>query len=528
MSRGSVLIIEDDTTLLRGLKDSFEHRGYHVRTSGDGESGLEAALSGKPDLIVLDIMLPKLNGFEICRQIRDAELDMPIIMLTAKGQEEDIVRGLNLGADDYMTKPFSVQELLARSGAFLRRRKASAPESYTFGDCKLDLRSHRLYRDDKELALAPKEFRLLELFVQHAGRALTRDEIMRSVWGSDILVTSRSVDRCINTLRNKIEPNPKQPCLIQTIRDVGYRFEFSTGDEENKPDLDAQPAKPRTLAAGTQLGPFAIRSLLGSGGMGEVYRARDARLERDVAIKVLPRHLAGNPAALARFKRETKAIAALSHPTILAIYDVGTDQDRTYAVMELLEGETLQGRLQRGNLDWRQTVRIGIAIAEGLSAAHAKEIVHRDIKPSNIFLTAGDAVKILDFGLARVNEPPSAAPTPESTTMTLQTDPGAILGTAGYMSPEQIRGLATDARSDIFSLGCVIYEMLAGSGPFRRPTAADSLAAALNDKPDLTCLPAEDPSELHRIVARVLEPDPEQRFQSARDLAFAFEGIDLT
>lgn len=223
----SVLIIEDDTTLLRGLKDNFELRGYRVRSAMDGTSGLEAALSGKPDLVLLDIMLPKLNGFEICRRIREAELDMPIIMLTAKGQEEDIVRGLNLGADDYMTKPFSVKELLARCAAFLRRRKASAPppESYTFGDCRLDLRSHQLFRNDEALTLSPKEFRMLELFASQAGRALTRDEILRSVWGRDILVTSRSVDRCVTTLRAKIEPDPRQPRLIQTIRDVGYRFE---------------------------------------------------------------------------------------------------------------------------------------------------------------------------------------------------------------------------------------------------------------------------------------------------------------
>ena len=225
MTGESVLIIEDDRTLLRGLKDNFELRGYRVHSASDGESGLLAALSGTPDLVLLDIMLPKLNGFEICRRIREAELDMPIIMLTAKGQEEDIVRGLNLGADDYVTKPFSIRELLARSGAFLRRRKASATQIHTFGDCRLDLRSHRLFRNDEEVALSPKEFRLLELFVRQAGRALTRDEILRSVWGSDVLVTSRSVDRCITTLRGKIESEPRRPSLIQTIRDVGYRFE---------------------------------------------------------------------------------------------------------------------------------------------------------------------------------------------------------------------------------------------------------------------------------------------------------------
>lgn len=235
MNTETVLIVEDDTTLLRGLKDNFELRGYAVRTAADGLRGLEEALTCRPDMVILDIMLPKLNGFEVCRQIRDAELDMPILMLTAKGQEEDVVRGLNLGADDYMTKPFSIQELLARVSAFLRRRRATRlPEVYTFGACRLDLRSHRLFKDGEEVDLSPKEFRLLELFVRQAGRALTRDEILRTVWGSGILVTSRSVDRCITTLRGKIEENPRRPRLIQTIRDVGYRFdlaEVESGDE---------------------------------------------------------------------------------------------------------------------------------------------------------------------------------------------------------------------------------------------------------------------------------------------------------
>lgn len=232
MSAEAILIIEDDPVLLRGLKDNFEHRGYRVSTAADGPSGLESALAQEPDLIILDIMLPKLNGFEICRQIREAELDMPIIMLTAKGQEQDIVRGLNLGADDYVTKPFSIQELLARCAAFLRRRRMSeaSQDVYEFSDCRLDLQSHRLARrqpdgQEREVTLSPKEFRLLELFVRRAGHALTRDEILSSVWGRDILVTTRSVDRCINTLRNKIEPDPKRPSLIRTIRDVGYRFE---------------------------------------------------------------------------------------------------------------------------------------------------------------------------------------------------------------------------------------------------------------------------------------------------------------
>ena len=225
MSGETVLIIEDDATMLRGLKDNFEFDGFRVATAADGEKGLEAALRLKPDLIVLDIMLPKVNGYEICRLVRKEGMDTPIIMLTAKGQESDIVLGLNLGADDYVTKPFSIKELLARANAFLRRRREGKVQVFRFGRFELDTASRRLLRAGAEVPLTPKEFSLLELFLRQAGRALTRDEILRTVWGYDVFVTSRSVDRCVNTLRNKIERDPGQPVFIQTIREIGYRFE---------------------------------------------------------------------------------------------------------------------------------------------------------------------------------------------------------------------------------------------------------------------------------------------------------------
>ena len=223
MTPANILIIEDDPAILRVVKDNFVNRGYRVRTARNGEEGLDAALNSAPDLIVLDIMLPKVNGFEICRAVRAEKLDMPILMLTAKGQEEDIVRGLELGADDYITKPFSVRELMARAQAFLRRR-SSAP-SYKFGRCELDTTSHRLLRDGIEVPLTSKEFRLLEFFLQRSGRALTRETIMNAVWGNCIMVTARSVDRCVTTLRSKIEPDPHRPAFIHTIREIGYRFE---------------------------------------------------------------------------------------------------------------------------------------------------------------------------------------------------------------------------------------------------------------------------------------------------------------
>ena len=225
MASETILIVEDDATMLRGLKDNFEFEGYCVTTADDGEKGLEAALSIKPDLIVLDIMLPKINGYEICRLIRKEGKDVPIIMLTAKGQESDIVLGLNLGADDYMTKPFSIKELLARANAFLRRRREKCPRVYRFGDCELDIASRKLKRDGGDVILTPKEFTLLAYLANRPGRALTRHDILRTVWGHDVFVTSRSVDRCINTLRKKIEPDPARPAFIKTIREIGYRFE---------------------------------------------------------------------------------------------------------------------------------------------------------------------------------------------------------------------------------------------------------------------------------------------------------------
>ena len=225
MSAETVLIVEDDPTMLRGLKDNFAFSGFNVKTANDGEKGLSAALDLKPDLIILDIMLPKVNGYEICRLIREEGLSMPIIMLTAKGQEEDVVLGLNLGADDYVTKPFSVGELLARSNAFLRRRRDEEHLQHKFGDCVLDIGSRTLTRSGKAVHLTPKEFDVLVLLIKRAGRALTRDQILQGVWGYDVFVTHRSVDRCINTLRKKIEPDPARPRFITTVREIGYRFD---------------------------------------------------------------------------------------------------------------------------------------------------------------------------------------------------------------------------------------------------------------------------------------------------------------
>jgi len=278
-----------------------------------------------------------------------------------------------------------------------------------------------------------------------------------------------------------------------------------------------------SLAIHSRLGPYEIQAPLGAGGMGEVYRARDARLERDVAIKVLPAQLAQDAHALARFYREVRAVAALSHPNILTIYDIGTDQGVTFAVIELLEGQTLGGRLKLGVIDWRNAVEIATAIADGLAAAHAKGIIHRDIKPENIFLTADGGVKILDFGLARLE---ARNVTPQPGVPILETQPGLLMGTVAYMSPEQVRGQPADARSDIFALGCLLYEIVMGRRPFLGHTAADTMAAILHESPPaLSQSGRERPTELDRLLLSCLKKAPAERFQSARDLALALRNL---
>ena len=277
-----------------------------------------------------------------------------------------------------------------------------------------------------------------------------------------------------------------------------------------------------SLAPGQRLGPYEILAPLGAGGMGEVYRAHDPRLGRDVAIKVLPSAYSGDADRLRRFQQEARAAGTLNHPNILAIYDIGTHEGSPFVVSELLEGETLRDRLQEGPLAPRKGIEYASQIARGLAAAHEKGIVHRDLKPENLFVTRDGHVKILDFGLAKLIHPEEdGSSLTKLPTTPPETHPGVVLGTASYMSPEQVRGLPLGHRSDIFSLGAILYEMLSGKRAFQRGTAADTMAAILK----------EDPPELSASnagispVSHCIEKEPERRFQSARDAGFALESL---
>ncbi len=278
-----------------------------------------------------------------------------------------------------------------------------------------------------------------------------------------------------------------------------------------------------SLSPGTRLGPYAVTAKIGEGGMGEVYRARDARLDREVAVKILPETLVADPEALLRFKREAKAVAALSHPNIVAIHDVGEASGLSYVVLELLEGETLRAALERGPLPLRKAIDYAEQLAHGLAAAHDRSIVHRDLKPENVFLTAVGQVKILDFGIAPMRPRPG---TSETATADPTTQAGVVLGTVGYMSPEQVRGAATDHRTDLFSFGAVLYEMVTGRRAFQRGSSADVISAILTeDPPELSTVRPGVPPGVARILRRCLEKQRGERFQSAHDLAFALDDL---
>ena len=324
----------------------------------------------------------------------------------------------------------------------------------------------------------------------------------------------------------ELQPEERQAFLERACSSDGVRREVETllsSNDAVRSSFLASSASQVTLPPGTKLGDYEVKGLLGSGGMGEVYRARDTRLARDVAIKVLPSFLSRDAERLRRFEQEARAAAALNHPNILAVFQMGSYEGTTYLVSELLEGGTLREELQRGPVPLGKAVDCGVQTARGLAAAHEKGIVHRDLKPENLFVTKDGRVKILDFGLAKLLRERTTFD--QSTAMARDgTEPGVVMGTVGYMSPEQVRGEAADHRMDIFAFGAIFYEMLSGKRAFQKPTAAETMNAILNEDPkDISEMVTNLPPALARAVHRCLEKNPEQRFQSASDLAFALE-----
>jgi serine/threonine protein kinase len=347
----------------------------------------------------------------------------------------------------------------------------------------------------------------------------------------------RQIEELYNAAR-ELDPGARALYLQEACPDKELRGEVESllGCDAEAEDFLESPAleiaaealaEGRTRSmVGRVLGPYQIVSFLGAGGMGEVYRARDSRIGRDVAIKVLPPGIAADPARLQRFEQEARATGALNHPNILAIHDIGFEDGAPYVVYELLEGETLRQRLRHGSLPRRKALDHARQIALGLAAAHEKSITHRDLKPENLFLTRDGRVKILDFGLAKLSPPGRSVPVHNISLS--QTDAASTPGTPGYMAPEQVRAGTVDHRSDLFNLGAILCEMLTGSAPFRGRSTGEVLSSILKDDPVEAMETGEnfDPG-LSRLLRRCLEKDPNERIQSARDLAFDIETLLL-
>lgn len=333
-----------------------------------------------------------------------------------------------------------------------------------------------------------------------------------------------------HVLQGALELAPEQrPAFLDRVCSTDHVLRcdvesFLSLDDKVRPSfLQPAPNARVTLPKGTKLGEFEVLSLLGAGGMGEVYRARDLRLERNVAIKVLPRFVSFHPERLRRFEQEAKAAAALNHPNILAVFQMGTQEGTPYLVSELLEGETLREQVKRGPLPLKRVINYGVQIAHGLTAAHEKGIVHRDLKPENLFVTSDGRIKILDFGLAKLTRQENET---QGTDQTLDTEPGAVLGTVGYMSPEQVRGQAADHRSDLFALGAILYEMATGRKAFSGDSPADVMSAILTrEPPGMIANDGYVAPSLKRIIRRCLEKSASLRFHSALDVALALEAI---
>ncbi|HKQ74401.1 MAG TPA: alpha/beta fold hydrolase [Blastocatellia bacterium] len=424
---------------------------------------------------------------------------------------------------------------------------------YEFGPFRLDPSERMLTRGDLSLALTPKAFDTLLALVESSRHVLTKEELMNRVW-PDIYVEETNLAQHISMLRKVLGPRPGGAQYIETVPKRGYRFAVPVNKIRYEPselktseaaqDVASGKKTPRsrdfetvfsveelrgdekitTIRVGTRLGRYEIISQLGTGGMGEIYLANDTQLDRRVALKLLSERYTGNALWLRRFIREAKAASALNHPNIITIHEIGQAGGVHFIATEYIEGKTLRQHLLEGPMKIAGAINIAAQVASALAAAHAAGIIHRDIKPENIMLRPDGYVKVLDFGLAKQVDQESA--NREVSLSQLNTEPGIIMGTINYMSPEQARGIDVDTRSDIFSLGVALYEMLAGRAPFSGPSSSDVIVSILDREPArLSLMLTGIPVELERIVSKSLRKDREERYQSVKDFQLDLKSL---
>src|SRR5262249_40629829 len=424
---------------------------------------------------------------------------------------------------------------------------------YEFGPFRLDPSERMLTRGDLVLALTPKAFDTLLALVESSRHVVTKEELMNRVW-PNIYVEETNLAQHISMLRKVLGARPGGTQYIETVPKRGYRFavpvnklryepselktsDAAQGDAGGKRafkgrDFDtvfsveelAGDEKITTIRVGTRLGRYEIISQLGAGGMGEIYLANDTRLDRRVALKLLSERYTGNALWLRRFIREAKAASALNHPNIITIHEIGQAGGGHFIATEHIEGKKFRQDGVDGPMKIASAINIAAQVASALAAAHAAGIIHRDIKPENVMLRPDGYVKVLDFGLAKQAEPETE--NSGANLSQLNTDPGIIMGTVNYMSPEQARGITVDTRTDIFSLGVALYEMLAGRAPFTGPSSSDVIVSILDrEPPRLSSILTGAPAELERIVGRALRKDREERYQSVKDFQLDLKNL---
>jgi predicted ATPase/serine/threonine protein kinase/DNA-binding winged helix-turn-helix (wHTH) protein len=413
------------------------------------------------------------------------------------------------------------------------------PRLFRFGPFELDVRSGELRKHGIRLHLREQSVRILLLLLEHPGELVVRTEIRDKLWPNETLVEfDPAINNAVRRLRDALGESVEKPRYIETVARRGYRF-LGVVEAVDTPAAEALAFEPPAPGGpeidaddleGKRVSHYLVLDKLGSGGMGIVFRAKDLRLKRNVALKFLPEAYSKHAQSLERFQQEARAAAALNHPNICTIHEIGEHHNRPFMAMELMEGQTLKDVLAEGPLDLEELLAWAAQIAGALEAAHRRGVVHRDIKPANLFVTTRGQVKILDFGLAKLLSGHSLttvhqAAVEEGVSMaaTQQTIPSPPAGTAAYMSPEQVRGEEVDARSDIFSLGAVLYEMAGGRRAFGGGSSAETMDAIVRDDPP--ALPPSVPVALDRVVRRCLEKEPDRRFQSAADLAFAMVSL---
>ncbi|MBW2453370.1 MAG: protein kinase, partial [Deltaproteobacteria bacterium] len=392
-----------------------------------------------------------------------------------------------------------------------------------FGAFRYDAESRVLSRDQAEIHLSPRVLAVLESLLKRPGEIVAKEAVLESAW-EGAFVGEDSLTQAISQLRSALGDDPQRPIYIQTIPKRGYRFIAEVSAPLRSKGPIPQPvsdeSEDHTLVAGTKVGNYELLSHIGAGAMGEVWRARDVQLQRDVAIKVVPKDLAGEATVIERFRREALMLAAVNHPNIAAIHGVEEADGQPFIVMELLEGETLQERLQQGPLSIDESLEFAAQIARALEVAHDAGIIHRDLKPANIMLGPGNHVKVLDFGLAK---DANASDGSASVDPTLLTESGLLIGTAAYMSPEQAAGRPVDKRSDIFSFGCILFEMLTSRRPFPGDSVSEIVAATLKDQPDWELLPASTPVTAGALLRRCLRKNPDRRLHDIADARIEIE-----